>query len=298
MSDEDKSKVITFYNRAAWNYSDRYDRGRLLEATKYPANYFRLQLLLTRMSNLGCKRAYEVGTGEGTPLMSLVDMGVDVYGCDIAEAMVKATRDRLKTAGLDEERCILADIEDSLTIAPHLSVAPFDTVIAFGVIPHVRKDEVALGNMRSFLRPGGRLFLEFRNKLFSLFTFNEHTKQFVLNDLLSGVSAGVKDAVAAELAWRCADSADEAGSAVAAGENEYAAILAKFHNPFELAPLLERCGFRKIKIHWYHYHPAMPRLEERLGPAFRTEAISLEHDSADWRGNFLCSAGVVEAVAV
>ena len=151
--------------------------------------------------------------------------------------------------------------------------------------------------MRAFLRPGGRLFLEFRNKLFSLFTFNAHTKDFILNDLMAGVSEKARDAMQAELDWRCADTR-EASSAQHAGGTGYDAIRAKFHNPFELAPLLADAGFKFGKIHWYHYHPAMPRLAESLGAEFRKEGFLLEHDAKDWRGYFLCSAGVVEAEAI
>ena len=120
--DNDLERIVTFYNDEAWNYSERYDRNKLMSLQKYPANYFRLQILISRIAALGLKKVYEVGTGEGTPLMSLADMGADIYGCDIAQEMVNATRDRLKNASLSVDRCILADIEDSVTFAPHLSV--------------------------------------------------------------------------------------------------------------------------------------------------------------------------------
>ena len=51
-----------------------------------------------------------------------------------------------------------------------------------------------------------------------------------------------------------------------------------------------------IKLLWYHYHPAMPYLEEKIPEIFRKESIRLEHEPSDWRGFFLCSAFVVEAV--
>jgi hypothetical protein len=77
------------------------------------------------------------------------------------------------------------------------------------------------------------------------------------------------------------------------GSKSYDAILAKFHNPFELKDLFERSGFRNVQFHWYHYHPAFPYLESELGAAFRKSAMQLEHE-ASWRGMFLCSAGVIE----
>ena len=39
-------------------------------------------------------------------------------------------------------------------------------------------------------------------------------------------------------------------------------------------------------------------IEGRIGPAFREEAMKLENVEFDWRGYFLCSAGVFEADCV
>ena len=47
---------------------------------------------------------------------------------------------------------------------------------------------------------------------------------------------------------------------------------------------------------WYHYHAAMPYLEDKMPELFRTESIRLEHEASNWRGFFLCSAFVIEAV--
>jgi hypothetical protein len=75
----------------------------------------------------------------------------------------------------------------------------------------------------------------------------------------------------------------------------YDAILSKFHNPFELLRDFEAAGYRDPRIHWYHFHPVPPMLEGRAGGDVREAAFALEHDPTDWRGYFLCSAGVIEA---
>ena len=74
--------------------------------------------------------------------------------------------------------------------------------------------------------------------------------------------------------------------------------MANFHNPFELVELFDEAGFENPRIHWYHYHPGLPRHEKALGWRWREEAMKLEHETSGWRGMFLCSAGVVEADAV
>ena len=43
-------------------------------------------------------------------------------------------------------------------------------------------------------------------------------------------------------------------------------------------------------------HPAMPYLNDIDKELFREEALKLEHDTSGWRGLFLCSAFVVEAI--
>jgi hypothetical protein len=47
---------------------------------EYPANYFRLQLLLNTFVSNGVKRVIEVGVGEGTPLATLGKCGLRYLG--------------------------------------------------------------------------------------------------------------------------------------------------------------------------------------------------------------------------
>jgi 2-polyprenyl-3-methyl-5-hydroxy-6-metoxy-1,4-benzoquinol methylase len=288
-------KVSEYYDAVAEGYFQQYRRESLQSAQKYPQNYYRLQIIVQRMAATGAKSVYEVGVGEGTPLATLARMGFAVAGCDISQNMVDATRRKFGETGVDPNRVQWGDIEDSLTISNQLAMGPFDALIALGVMPHLASDHVGLGNMRMLLKPGGRAFIEFRNKLFSLFTFNRYTKQFILDDLLAGVATQLKDEVAKELDQRLALDQPPLRKDPVTGAS-YDEIRAKFHNPFEVVPLLERAGFSDARIHWYHFHAAPPMLEPRLRAQYREEASKLEHD-ASWRGYFLCSAFVVEAVA-
>jgi SAM-dependent methyltransferase len=250
-------------------------------------------MLVRRLGARGARRVYDVGVGEGTPLVTLARHGFEVAGCDIAPAMVEVARRRLAQAGLPADCVRCADIEERATLGE--AGGDFDAVIAVGVLPHVRDDRLFLDNVRSLARPGGSVFIEFRNKLFALFTLNRYTKEFVLDDLLAGVDDGVKRAVAAELDARLATDLPVPRLATASGAPGYDRTLAKFHNPFELPAVLEAAGLVDASIHWYHYHPAPPLLEAALGPAFREAALRLEEQPSGWRGYFLCSAGVVEA---
>ncbi|MBI5034927.1 MAG: methyltransferase domain-containing protein [Chloroflexi bacterium] len=290
----EREDVAKYYDAVASEYYRKYQRENLL-GEKYPQNYYRLQLLVQRLAASHAHSIYEVGTGEGTPIAIMARMGFAVAGCDISENMVKLTQAHLQSINADSKRVQWGDIEDSLTTANQLAYGPFDALIAVGVMPHVAKDALALRNMRMFLKEGGKIFVEFRNKLFSLFTFNRYTKDFILNDLLADVADDVRAQVAVELDKRLAldqPPPETRGD----GTPRYDTIHAKFHNPFEVTELMEREGFTHPRLHWYHYHPAPPMLENTMQKRFREEAQRLEHSSS-WRGYFLCSAFVVEAQA-
>jgi 2-polyprenyl-3-methyl-5-hydroxy-6-metoxy-1,4-benzoquinol methylase len=293
-----RSPVHQHYDAAAATYHEQYEREHLRDISKgYPANYFRLQLLLNAFAAKGLKRVIEVGVGEGTPLVTLARAGIDVYGFDISDEMVRRSKERMRENGMDEARIFWGDVQDSITYAQALGSGRFDGLMAMGVMPHVANDDLVLTNMKALVRPGGSVFVEFRNKLFSLFTFNRYTIEFVLDDLLRDVGPLVKDTVANELRSRLRADVPPARERTADGEAPgYDAILSKFHNPFEVLERFKHHGFRDSKLLFYHYHPAMPYLESGIQQAFREEALRLEHEPSGWRGLFLCSAFVVEAV--
>jgi cyclopropane fatty-acyl-phospholipid synthase-like methyltransferase len=209
--------------------------------------------------------------------------------------MVKRARARLEQAGLPASTVCWGDIQDCVTFAHQLRDGPFDAAIAAGVLPHVDNDALFLENLKMLLRPGGTALVEFRNKLFSLFTFNSKTRELIVEDLLRGVDPAVVRAVDEDLQGRLALEEPRPRTSRPDGAPGYDEILSRFHNPFELLDAFARAGYADARIHWYHYHPAPPLLEGELGEAFRRAAFALEHDPSDWRGYFLCSAGVVEA---
>ncbi len=297
MTRKEKS-VVDHYNGVAENYHEQYDSVKLCDpSTKYPANYFRLQILLNSFVNKKIGRIIEVGVGEGTPLVTLARAGINVCGFDISEEMVKKSKQRLIENGLDPDKIFWGDIQDPNSYIHAVKEGQFDGIMAMGVMPHVENDDMVLENISTLVKPGGTVFIEFRNKLFSLFTQNRHTKDFILDDLLSGVNEKLKELVSQDLDERLRTDMPK----IRRAENDsdspgYDEILAKFHNPFEMDDFFTRHKFKDIKLRWYHYHPAMPYLEKMAPELFREEALRLEHEPSNWKGYFLCSAFVVEAV--
>ncbi len=290
--------VADHYDASAVNYHRQYERDGLRDITRgYPANFFRLQMLVNSFVTHDVHRVIEVGVGEGTPLATIAMTGADVAGFDISQAMVDRSKRRMLEIGVSPDTIIWGDIEDSISYVGLLANGRYDAMMAMGVMPHVRNDRLVLSNMASLVKPDGLVFIEFRNKLFSMFTLNRLTYEFIMEDLLAGVSNKMKDIVGSRLKLKLEmdkpslrDIHSEDGSVVG-----YDAILSKFHNPFEVLEQFDDLGFKKARLLWYHYHPAMPFLADVDPQEFRDEQIRLEHEGSGWRGFFLCSAFVVQA---
>jgi 2-polyprenyl-3-methyl-5-hydroxy-6-metoxy-1,4-benzoquinol methylase len=288
--------VVEHYDASAPTYSEQYDESKLLTSEEFPANYYRLKKIKQRVIDLGLTSIYELGIGDGSPITAMGKLGLRVGGSDLSEAMLGVARSQFEANGLDPSVLTWGDIQDRATLESAIATGPYDGVMALGVLPHVRDEGVVVDNMSQFIGSGGTLFLQFRNSMLSLYSFNRLTMEFILDELLDGVSANVKDAVAAELAPRLAmdKPPKKVGTEEAPGYDE---ILAKFHNPFELSDLVREHGFTDLRFHWYNYHASPPMLAGSLGAAFRQAGMELE-ETDTWRGMFLCSAGVIEATKV
>ncbi len=296
MSD-DSNQVRAYYDAVASIYSKHYEGVDLSDiSTEYPANWFRLQLLMGAINERDVRTIIDIGIGEGTPAVTFARAGYEVCGFDISENMVKEAKRTFERNGLSPDRVIPGDIEDPSTYGDLMSMGPFDAAIAVGVMPHVRDELSVLQNINALLREGGWAYLEFRNKLFALFTFNRYTLEFILEDLLFDVDEEIRRVVRADLEKRLRVDQPAVGQSVRGSAlPSYDAIPSKFHNVFELIPMLREGGFSVERTLWYHYHPAMPYLEQGMERKFRDSALRLEKQPGDWRGMFLCSAFVVEA---
>ena len=289
--------VASHYDGSASTYADQYDEKKIWTNEEYPANFFRLKLVRKLLTDAGVKSLYEHGVGDATPLVTIAGDGIRVAGNDISPEMVKFARTNLINHGLDPGAVNLLDVQSQDAInAERERAGEFEAVMALGVIPHVEDDGWFVASMDKFMAPGGRMLLQFRNSMFSMFTFNRLTKEFVMDELLPDVPASVRLAVETDLDQRLA--ADKPSKRTRPTGDGYDEILSRFHNPFELSEIVKSFGYQEIKFHWYNYHPAYPMLSGEIDPkVYRQAQIDLEGDTS-WRGMFLCSAGLIEAVKV
>tara|TARA_B100001758_G_C18381408_1_gene597456 strand:- start:678 stop:1595 length:918 start_codon:yes stop_codon:yes gene_type:complete len=297
------NKTEDFYDGVAGDYHLQYERDLMYDLDqKYPANYFRVHLLLNSFIKNKLNKIIEVGVGEGTPLVTMAKAGFDVYGFDISKKMVDKSKENFKKNKLDPNNIIFGDIQDPITYSPILENGQFDGLLAMGVMPHVENDQYVLENMINLVRPGGKVFIEFRNKLFSLTTLNSNTYDFFMDDLFVNTKGKLRDQLSDFLKSKLemnhpkkrikGNADDDFKSKKDIG---YDSILSKFHNPFEVLDLFKSLNFKDSKLLWYHYHPSVPFLETKNKKEFRNQGISYEHEKSGWRGMFLCSAFVVEA---
>ncbi|MDA2989329.1 MAG: methyltransferase [Actinomycetota bacterium] len=290
------AEVHEHYQASSATYSEQYDESKILTSEEYPANFFRLKRIKERVQALGLTSIYELGIGDGSPLAAMAELGLKVGGSDLTEGMLDVARAQLVAKGFDPSVITWGDIQDRSTLEEGIASGPYDGVMALGVLPHVRDEGAVIDNMSAFIQSGGTLFLQFRNSMLSLYSFNRLTMEFIEDDLLKGQPDEVKEIVRTNLEPRLAMDKPplRTGTKGAPGYDE---ILAKFHNPFELKELVENKGFTDVRFHWYNYHVTPPMLAKDLGPTFRTAGIAME-PTTDWRGMFLCSAGVIEATKV
>mgnify|MGYP003706592697 FL=1 len=287
--------VASHYDGSASTYSDQYNEEKIWTNEEYPANFFRLKLVRRILTDAGVTSLYEHGVGDATPLVTIAGDGIRVAGNDVSPEMVKFARANMTEHGLDPESINLLDVQSHDAIDTERKRAgSFEAVMALGVIPHVEDDRWFVDSMDKFLEPGGRLLLQFRNSMFSMFTFNRLTKEFVMDELLPEVPESIREIVSADLDQRLA--VDKPPKRTRPTGDGYDEILSKFHNPFELSEIVKSFGYKDLQFHWYNYHPAYPMLAGSIDPkVYRQAQMDLEGDTS-WRGMFLCSAGLIEAV--
>jgi len=264
------------------NFDDLFDANRSMG---YPGNHFAFRHVLNILHERDARRLVEVGVGNGNAISFFSGPRLEFWGFDNNPDLVDKSKLRMQQYDLPQERILWGDIEDSITLTALRNSGGFDGLVAMGVLPHVSFERPALRNMFHLLNPGGTAFVECRNKLFSLFTFNRFTFEFIMEDLLGDVDPEVTKHTEDFLKTRLDTDVPPPPQGHAARQ----------HNPLTIDRTFFEAGFTNVVVRPFHYHAAIPRFEKSIGGPFRAESIRLENETSDWRGLFLCSAFLVEA---
>jgi ubiquinone/menaquinone biosynthesis C-methylase UbiE len=223
-------------------------------------------------------------------MIRLLKEGFSVRGCDFSPEMIKIGKDQLRNERFDPDLISKADVEDDSS----LPSGKFDSILALGVFPHLVDEGKALQNLKKRLSQDGRVFIEFRNELFALFSSNRYTVDLILNKMLD-LSSYTQEIKSELVEYYSKMYNVEKPTPKKDGKISYDDILARFRNPLTIEQdLFSKNGLAVKNIHFYHYHALPPVFSEKHPKFFREKSMDLEKPG-DWRGNFMASAFVVEA---
>jgi len=253
----------------------------------YPANHFAWRTVLDRARQMGATSLVEVGVGRGNGVAHVLDAGLTFAGLDRDLECVEATRTELALLGGDPASVVLASAEDQDLVDRVPGAGSFDLLMALGIMPHAEDSAATLRSMARLVRPGGEMFIEFRNSLFALVTFNRLTHDLIVDDLLGDVPGSLRAKVSDFVETRVAMDRPPANSS---------ALTSHYANPLAVPRWLADLGFTETSIHPFHYHAAMPLLEAEDPQSFRDASLALEDETSGWRGLLLASVFLARVV--
>jgi SAM-dependent methyltransferase len=299
-NDDQKRERLEAAVRSCYStWGKSYYREYYGATAPYPPVHVELmrQLLL----GFGARTMLDAGCGPASFLRHLAHDSLDLYGFDLTGEMVEEGRHVLSELGLNPARIWQGSVLDRGAFSgPPDSGCPahFDAVVCVGVMPHVaaESDSAVFYNLHSALRTDGLAIVEARNQLFSLFTLNRPSYEFVRNELmraddLLARSGDARPRLAAELEamqrhFRMDLPPIRRGKA---GEPGYDEVVSRTHNPLIARRQLAASGFRDVRVLFYHFHAAPPQLAAAVPELFLRESLAME-DPDDWRGYFMASA--------
>lgn len=263
-----------------------------------------LDLVRRVVEGLAPKRLLDAGCGPASMLRHLVADDRALYGFDLTPEMVAEAKRVMQGLGTPPSRVWEGSVlSPSHFTPPGEARADFDCTVCCGVLPHIpaAADREVVENLRASLRPGGHAIVEARNQLFTLFTMNRPSYEFVRDELVRAdevlARAGAeRDALASALDGMKAQFRMDLPPVRRgkAGEPGYDEVLSRAHNPLTLRAQFEASGFRDVRVLFYHYHALPPMLGSEVPELFRRESVAME-GTDDWRGHFMASAFLVVA---
>lgn len=288
--DEIHGKEIAkqYYDQESETYIHQYNEN----FKEYPANLVRINLVIERLKKNNVKTVLDCGCGSCGPMIKMLDEGFKVKGFDFSEKMINQGKKELEKANYDPDLIYQIDLEDEFI----KSDEKFDAVVALGVFPHLLDENKVLLNLRKKLNKNGLIFIEFRNDLFAIFSSNNYSFNFYLNEIVDKNS--LPDDVLKDVVNYYSDMFKITKIDKISENNKkihYTDGLAKLHNPLNIDDkLFKPTGFSLINNHFYHYHALPPIFEKKYPELFIELSLKLEKPN-DWRGNIMASAFVVEA---
>tara|TARA_B100000676_G_C18076597_1_gene848081 strand:- start:782 stop:1705 length:924 start_codon:yes stop_codon:yes gene_type:complete len=281
------------------NWSKSYFEEYLGENAEYPPIH--VSLIDTLLKDVNARIILDAGCGPASMIRLLHNDERSFFGFDLTPSMIDEAKKVGTELGISPERFWVGDTCNPNAYSPPSGLNPengYDAAVCSGVLPHLTYDEIGnvFENLHAAVIPGGRVIVEARNKLFSLFSFNRYSHEFILNDLIQATDLkssmnglGIADDDVFEEIERLFRTDLPPIRVSESNDAGYDEITSNTHNPLTLKPYFEQHGFKNVAIDFYHFHPLPPIFKKQLPEVFRKFSIKMEN-SKDWRGHFMASA--------
>ncbi len=117
---------------------------------------FRIEIVRMLASAVKWQRLLDIGCGDGSISLQLLTAASHLTLIDLSASMVA-----LAEKNISEDLATNVVIRNEDFIAASFDTEPYDLVVSVGVMAHVDSPDVFLTKIKSLLRPGGNLIIEF-----------------------------------------------------------------------------------------------------------------------------------------
>lgn len=280
-------------NAAAWLKGAYGDNPRA-----YPSAKHRMRLSLKALKPVAKRgaRLLELACGGAHLSAEWTRLGGVAVAVDRSPDMLKVARARLARKR--------AEVIEGDVLRVALPDQPFDAASALGLLEYLPDDDALMRRARKHVRKGGLFLVDYRNRLFNLFSISGYTRAE-----LKGRSASLVDEVQrlyqplpahktrAFLRELGARARKLAGAKVLPAKPEFAGfkghVEGRQHTPEQARALGKKHGFETVALFGIHPHLSTPKLNRLLPvPAYNSLSDSLlvfedEPASLLWSSKFL-----------
>jgi SAM-dependent methyltransferase len=117
---------------------------------------FRVEAVRTFADAVKWGRLLDIGCGDGSISLQLLTSASHLTLMDLSASMVALAKNNVP-----EDLAANVVIRNENFIAASFDVEPYDLVVAVGVMAHVDSPDAFLAKIKSLMRPGGNLIIEF-----------------------------------------------------------------------------------------------------------------------------------------
>ena len=279
-----------YYDQKSAVYSATYTgEGR------YPTGFHRLQIALAMVDAIRPKpkKVLDAGCGDARMVIELQKRGISCTGFDISTGMLDTGKELLREAKLPENLIMEGDMYNIPAKKNSL-----DLLLSMGVLENLDRHDELFKEFRRVLNSKGRILISLENKLFSLFTFNQHTIRF-LQRLFKDIKIPAKiraDVLRAIGSWLHLEDIEQVERIIEDRQIQKNHIAIPEYDRLNVDGELRKFGFATERLRFYHVPPLPPRFEKKYPELFRGFAERLETSEYDWHSTLLCNCMLVQAV--